>query len=738
MIDVPVLVKDALRDGRQKKNYRILVLNNDGTTDFVIDNDTLVRESVDIDERMCSGDTIKFGLCEGSSLEFQYFDHPNIYGRQLQVFVDVWSDYVRRVRDPYWHDLKTLTETDGTFTVVEPGTYKLDYVGPQSFEIQWTVSGTSYHEEIFPVSGDQTFNLGDLVAGDTVRIYTEYSAHTLSVELKGYYADDSQWFPIPLGFFTVEKCSRQASTGIKKVTAYNKLKSEYLDQKANDEIIELFGNNLVYIMDVNRALLGGYGVDVKEVADVIAYGGYLYAESDASSSFSPFRYTSLLGDQGAFSPAILKENASYTTSSNIYMSAEAELLMYSIPDEYADKYVQIDIDDLISKADKSISTFIKYQLGKLSANTSADVLWARLQNMVGKSDDSSHTGKYLKGYFFNVLVAYRDNTTEIYGDNVKNANGTFRDLRLKTLSNVKSVYVLLPISIRYGKDLNSDGHVRPIYQSQSGAKNEVNCTGPDKTYEYYDSNSNVLTNTYVTPKLPNGSDISFSVLHSCFKVKVILSGISEADLVQIDPSSIADVTLRELQSAAYETVCQFGKLDRETDLFSGVELNNSRLYPAEDLYPNNSLYPDGAAMSSEKSMYSKLWADEGNIQKWRNLIITYKGLDENQNEKDFTLQRVINADGTQDYNMSDNWLFRNLVWTAAQVGEYADAMVSKMRDITWFPFEMWCAGLPYLETGDEIEVSIGQTTYTSYVLQRQLKGIQNLQDTYINGTLDIF
>jgi hypothetical protein len=65
-------------------------------------------------------------------------------------------------------------------------------------------------------------------------------------------------------------------------------------------------------------------------------------------------------------------------------------------------------------------------------------------------------------------------------------------------------------------------------------------------------------------------------------------------------------------------------------------------------------------------------------------------------------------------------------------------MVAKMRDITWFPFEMWCAGLPYLETGDEIEIPLGNQTYTSYILQRQLKGIQNLQDTYINGTLDIF
>ena len=133
-----------------------------------------------------------------------------------------------------------------------------------------------------------------------------------------------------------------------------------------------------------------------------------------------------------------------------------------------------------------------------------------------------------------------------------------------------------------------------------------------------------------------------------------------------------------------------------------------------------------------------VWADEGNVQKWRNLIITYKGLDEEQKEKDFTLQRQVNADGTQDYNMSDNWLFKNLVWTSEAIADYADAMVSKMRDVTWFPFEMWGAGLPYLETGDEIEITVNQSTYTSYVLQRQLKGIQNLQDTLINGNLDIF
>lgn len=731
MIDVPILVKDALRDGRLLKNYRILVLNEDGTTDFAIDNNTLVKETVSIDERMCSGDTIKFGLCEGSSLEFQYFDHPSIYGRQLQVFVDVWSDYAQESDVPIWHDIKVLTETDGTFTVVKPGTYKIDYVGPISFKIEWTRNGVTYHDEIYPMAGADSYPLGDLVAGDTIRAYTDYAFNEFSVDLKGYYADVSHWYTIPMGFFTVEKCSRQASTGIKKVTAYNKLKSAYLDQKANSDIIALFGNQSVYVMDINRALLGEYGIDVKEYSHIDMQWLVLTEGSNASGSFSPYKYTSLVGDQGPFSPGIF--NGGISTSTNIYMMGVADVVKYDIPNQYQQKYMQIDMDSIVQQAEQSISEFIKEQLSKIATSTSADVLWSRLQNMVG---NPSYDPDIL-GYFFNVVVKHPGYTYEIYGDNVLNADGSLEDLKHKTFHEVSQVLVVIPKYITFGTIGDSYGHVERVTMF-TDVHNEVWCQGTYGEYVYYTSGGDYYVKQYRPPRLADDSTFDTERITAGIDVKIILSGISDADTIMINPTSIGDVTLRELQSATFETVCQFGKLDRVTDLFAGVELNNSRLFPAENLYPYDSLYPDGAALSSEKSMYSKLWADEGNIQSWRNLIITYKGLDENNQEKDFTLQRQVNADGTQDYNMSDNWLFKNLVWTAEEVGDYADAMVAKMRNITWFPFEMWCAGLPYLETGDELEISIGETTYTSYVLQRQLKGIQNLQDTYINGTLDIF
>ena len=90
MINIPERVKDAIKKGNTNKNVRIIVQKADGSgADFTIDNDNLIFESMTMDERMCSEDSIKFGLCEGTRLDFECFDEPNIKGRRIQVFVDV-------------------------------------------------------------------------------------------------------------------------------------------------------------------------------------------------------------------------------------------------------------------------------------------------------------------------------------------------------------------------------------------------------------------------------------------------------------------------------------------------------------------------------------------------------------------------------------------------------------------------------------------------------------------------
>ena len=642
MIDVPIQVKDALREGRLRKNYRFQVLNDDGTVDFTIDNDNLVSESVNIDERMCSGDKIEYGLCEGSSLEFQYFGKENITGRQLKVFVDV-----------------------------------------------------------------------------------EYG--------------ESTPYAIPMGYFTVKNCSRQASTGIIKAVCYNKLQSDYLDQKANLIVAEQFASTTsLKIGALIRLMLKDYRIDanrqnVEPVAPVEPGGGglpYTYPDiyCGASLSLYPQQY-------GIDSPL-----NSYVYSTGAWKFATHSRMM-NFEEEDEELFIEFKKGSFVN-LERAVYNFLKEVLdaAKLKDGNGNIVTGQQILDDICANSNFAHiigigstlgVGPYSNYYYSTIQWEY-----EVEHGLQHKVRGNSND----AIATMTSARIIMPFN--YGLYTGDDPEMLLSSIAYSFDGTEHGVQGVDEThgsYQYYLDSALILSEVEDAPFLYFDGSVyptNYDIVALYWSAYVV-----DTDGIDATPVTLADLpdfTLRDLQAAVYESGCQFGQLDRETDLFSGVELNRSRLLPADTLYPDNALYPSGAQESAFRSQYSKLWADEGNVRKWRYLIITYKGLDENQQEKDFTLQRTVNADGTDDYNCSDNWLFRNLIWTATDIGSYADAMVAKMQDITWFPFEMWCAGLPYLETGDEIEIPLGEATYTSYILQRQLKGIQNLQDTYINGTLDIF
>lgn len=588
MISVPERVKDALREGNLLKNYRFCVLKSDGTVDFTIDNDSLVYESVKFDERMCSGDVLKFGLCEGSSLEFQYFDNPNITGRQLQCFIDVQ--------------------------------YK-----------------------------DANGDLDD---------------HT-----------------IPMGFFKVKKCSRQASTGIQKVTAYNKLQSDYLDAniiQAATPIPSDFADGKISTYALRCRLLSNYSISYyKKTATALGI-------PEQATECPVFMWAQnvnfqLVGDTTVYTPRI-----------------KAGSYYWAKTDNLTDVYLEV-------------GALEDYQLD-LDAQVSH--LYEMFTHMIY---DYQNVWESFKGHLYKMACAQVE---------FKTAPATYVTYYYTTPTLYEWAKAAGATNVRMISDMGYLYNVRRIYFTTLSIFEAIRTVGQTIYVDY------TYNNDYLPYSL--GTALTDQVY------QIDYSEMNEEDLIRIPIEDVQDATLRQIMSATYELTCQFGKLDRETDYFSGVELNHTALYPADSLYPADNLYPGGVSETSFRSWYSKLWTDTVGEQSFRKLIITYKGLDEAQSPTDLIYETVVNQNGTTDYVMDDNWLFKNQIWDQAEIAAYAAAMVSKMQSIKWFPFEMWAAGLPYIETGDMIEIIVGDETHTSYVLQRQLSGIQNLQDTYINGTLDIF
>lgn len=597
MINIPVDVKEALKEGSVLKEYKFEVLDDSGAVVDIINNDNLVSESVKIDERMCSGKTIKFGLCEGSSLEFQYFNKPSILGKEIKA-----SIVVKMQRD------QQVAETNDT---------------------------------------------------------------------------------IPMGFFTVDEISRQASTGIMKVTAYNKLRSSYLDAKANQIITEYIASlstQRATIFQILKHLLGEYKIRNNKGEQI---GGSISLAGDTYSLFAYVQSTWLTH----YTAYVLR----ITVTPDNYDATKH--YSYQIPTSglfsmMLGLYSAFDIHNTRVHTGGGPVSLEQILYDDTYLTTATQTAYKELLYFTGYTNIGPTRNVYPENMSSSQVAQWAENNYQLT---------PYREVEWFTTDVTNEpLLIVIPIEIQ-GTEGDETHGWRP---------------GASTLQQYYDE------------KIIPAGGIATEIVAS--------SPVDEYTITLAKAESFADVTLRELQTADYEVGCLFGQLDRELDGFYGVALNHSRLFPSDTIYPTNSRYPDGGQNSAMRSMYSKLWADEGNVQSFRNLIITYKGLDENQREKDYILQRTVNANGTQDYNCSDNWLFRNLVWTADQIGAYADAMVANMRDVYWFPFEMWCAGLPYLETGDEIEIPIGENVYTSYILQRTLSGIQNLQDTYINGELDIF
>jgi len=554
-----------------------------------IDNNNLVTESVKFDERMCSDTELKFGLCEGTSVEFQYFDFPSILGKHLNIELDV-----------------EYKKADGTL----------------------------------------------------------------------------DWHTIPMGQFDVAEISRQASTGIIKVTAYNKLMSKYLDSTE-------YVNNVIQAGE--SGIIGQTSV-YKILNSLLA--DFTINEEPPTESDLPANTYSVVG--GIPDGVTLSEIYRFTKSNNT-------------------GYYKVWAADFDYKSSlQGINGYYIYRVY-------TQAIYQYIKTLLNYGNLHYGSNNYTLAYAAENLYV------DIGGDaNIKNTSS-------ETIDQVKW-FAAQPTYIDLGGHEEREGTTYFTYATNN---DRIHFTIPvyvlDAEYQ-----EQPPTPEQIAQMRTNFQTIMNNVA-LCVIKNLNVSALAKTKITENDVTS--GVTLRDLQSAVYEVNCQYGKLDRVTDLFAGIELNNGGLYPRDNLYPADNLYPQGTAEAGYPSMYSKLWADEGNVRSFKFLIITYKTtetIDGQLQEVEKTLQRTVNAGGTDNYNMSDNWLFRNLIWTSAQVGALADEMVIKMRNIRWFPFEMWCAGLPYIEAGDAIEIVMSQGTYKSYILRRTMSGIQNLQDELIDGTLDIF
>lgn len=186
----------------------------------------------------------------------------------------------------------------------------------------------------------------------------------------------------------------------------------------------------------------------------------------------------------------------------------------------------------------------------------------------------------------------------------------------------------------------------------------------------------------------------------------------------IDPGELPGKTV-------IEAICEingcFGHIGRNGKLrYVVLEQMIEGLYPADDLYPANDLYPADPMGTTEvsPSNYISCQYEDFICQHIDKLQIR-------QEENDIG---AISGTGNNCYIIEDNFLVYGK--SAEDLQSIADNVLSVIGVVWYRPAQVEARGNPCLEVGDGILLHTTRETIYTYILQRTLKGIQALRDSY--------
>lgn len=205
-------------------------------------------------------------------------------------------------------------------------------------------------------------------------------------------------------------------------------------------------------------------------------------------------------------------------------------------------------------------------------------------------------------------------------------------------------------------------------------------------------------------------------------------GVEQEEITLVNDDMVVEKTIDpgELPGkTVIEAICEingcFGHIGRNGKLrYVVLEQMIEGLYPADDLYPSDDLYPADPMGISEvsRSMYLSCQYEDFIVQHIDKLQIR-------QEENDIG---AISGTGNNCYIIEDNFLVYGK--SAADLQSIADNVLSVIGVVWYRPAQVEARGNPCLEVGDGILLHTTRETIYTYILQRTLKGIQALRDSY--------
>ena len=302
-----------------------------------------------------------------------------------------------------------------------------------------------------------------------------------------------------------------------------------------------------------------------------------------------------------------------------------------------------------------------------------------------------------------------------------------------TMSNVftslKDKWITVAMSLHSNTDKPFQfGHYKVYSDKPTADRTQRDVVAYDALYDIINANvmgwyDSVLPNLDSTITLKNFRDSFFEHF-----------GVTQKDITLPNDSMVIKRSLDKETgnvqtnvlsgSTVIKAICEingcFGHINRQGQFeYLFLKQDIQGLYPANDLYPSDDLYPKSPdSYRINKSDYITADYEDYIVEPITKLQIR---------SSDSDVGTII-GNGNNAYIIENNMLTYQK--TADEMQTIAQNIYNKISKIRYRPFTADLRGNPCLEVGDAIRILTKNAIVESYVLERDLKGIQALRDSF--------
>lgn len=205
-------------------------------------------------------------------------------------------------------------------------------------------------------------------------------------------------------------------------------------------------------------------------------------------------------------------------------------------------------------------------------------------------------------------------------------------------------------------------------------------------------------------------------------------GITQKEQTLVNDSVVVTKTIQpeELSGKVVaESICEingcFGHIGRDGKM-EYIYLNPSieGLYPSNDLYPSDNLFPRAA---NAELISNQTYIPPLEYETFLVRGITGVQIRKEENDVGATVGNTENV-----YVIQNNFLVYGK--SSAELTEIGNNILSKIRGLEYRPFRVKAKGNPCLEVGDAVRLNTSEQKIESYIMQRTIKGVQQMFDEY--------